>query len=159
VSDQTYFSRSRPLLFALAPRSIGREAPGPLVSSSPISIGRKALPLASNERSDLDLAHCCLLLPRDQSSEEKHLGFWYLHPRYKSEEKRSFWYSIPEINRKEAVCGLRPTRPGHNAFGRRGQVTFFLRQWRGGEARLFYFPPASMVASGDETRFIFSLSQ
>jgi hypothetical protein len=121
VSDQAYFSRSRPLMCAVAPRPIGREeAPGLLVSSSPVSIGRKAPPLASSERSDLDLAHCCLLLSRDQSSEEKHLGFWY-HPRYKSEEKRSFWYSIPEINRKKAVCGL-PTRPGHNAFGRRDQV-------------------------------------
>ena len=42
VSDQTYFSRSRPLLYAVAPRSIGREAPELLVSSSPISIGSGA---------------------------------------------------------------------------------------------------------------------
>jgi len=41
-------------------------------------------------------------------------------------------------------------------FGRRDQVTFFLRQRRGDEARLFYFfSPAPMKALGYETRFFF----
>jgi hypothetical protein len=44
-------SRSRPLLFVLAPRSvIGREAPELLVSSCPISIGREAKLLVFHPR-------------------------------------------------------------------------------------------------------------
>jgi hypothetical protein len=39
-------------------------------------------------------------------------------------------------------------------FGRRDQVTFFLRQRRGDEARLFF--PCPLKALGDETRFLFS---
>jgi hypothetical protein len=74
-----------------------------VVSLSPRPIGIEALPLASSGRPGPDLARCCLVLPRDQSLEEKHLSSWYLHrPRYQSEEKRSFWYSIPEINREKA---------------------------------------------------------
>jgi hypothetical protein len=155
VSDQTCFSRSRPLLCAVAPRSTGREAPELLVSSSPISIGRKALPLVSSERSDLDLAHCCLLLPRGQSSEEKHLSFfWYLsspisigrearllvfHPRARSIGRR-LWAA----HEARTQC-FWATRPGYffpaSKEGRRGQVIFSLRRWRLWATRPgFFFP-------------------
>jgi hypothetical protein len=142
VSDQTYFSVSRSLLYAVSPRSANRKrsARASGISIPDVNRKKKALPLASSERSDLDLAHCCLHLPRDQSSEEKHLSSWYLHPRYQSEGGR----------------GL-PTRPGHSAWatrpdylfpaskeGRRGQVSFFLRRWRPGLRDQVSFFPASM---------------
>jgi hypothetical protein len=141
VSDQPDFSRSRPLLYAVAPRSIGREAPELLVSSPPISIGRKALPLASSARSDLDLTSHPLLFAvargiNHQSSEEKHLGFWCLRPReakllvFQISSPRSIGRRPWAAHEARAQC-FWATRPGYffpaSMEGRRGQVIFSLR--------------------------------